>query len=159
MNELTPEQQTENNDTWNHIHRVQELLNHMSIELVKRGHAHDQSKLKSPEVEGFAKAKELKSLKYPSPEYDASLKELEDTLAHHYANNRHHPQHFKNGINDMNLLDIIEMFCDWKAGSERMNNGNIRTSIDTNAKRFGIDSQLIKIMENTIELLIHSKST
>lgn len=158
MDNLTIEQHATNDDTWHHIHRVQELLNAMAFELIERGHRHDQSKLKSPEVEGLTETNaRLKTLKYPSPEYDASLKDLEATLAHHYANNRHHPQHFKNGISDMNLLDIIEMFCDWKAGSERTKNGNIRTSIETNANRFGIPPQLVKIMENTVELLVPPK--
>jgi hypothetical protein len=33
-------------------------------------------------------------------------------LKHHYENNRHHPEHFKNNIDDMNLIDLIEMLCD-----------------------------------------------
>ncbi len=158
MDNLTVEQHAANDDTWHHIHRVQELINAIAFELIKRGHQHDQSKLKSPEVEGFTESNDrLKTLKYPSPEYDQSLKDLEVTLGHHYANNRHHPQHFKNGIADMNLLDVIEMFCDWKAGSERTKNGNIRTSIETNANRFGIPPQLVKIMENTVEVLVPPK--
>ncbi len=158
MDTLTVAQHATNDDTWHHIHRVQELLNAMAFKLIERGHQHDQSKLKSPEVEGLTETNDrLKTLKYPSPEYDQSLKDLDVPLGHHYANNRHHPQHFKNGINDMNLLDIMEMFCDWKAGSERVNNGNIRTSIEANANRFGIHPQLVKIFENTIEALIPPK--
>ena len=56
-------------------------------------------------------------------------------------------------INDMNLIDVVEMLCDWKAASARHNDGNLRKSIEINAKRFGIDSQLVRILENTADLL------
>ena len=74
---------------------------------------------------------------------------MKPALEHHYAKNRHHPEHHKNGINDMNLIDLIEMFCDWKASSERQNDGNILKSIEINGKRFHMSPQLIEIFENT----------
>ena len=70
-------------------------------------------------------------------------------LAHHYANNRHHPEHHKNGVDDMTLIDVLEMLIDWKAASERHNDGNILKSIEKNADRFGLSPQLVKILENT----------
>ncbi len=85
-----------------------------------RGEEHDQSKMESPEVEAFAKAPCLDEIKYDSPEYKKSKADLGEALEHHYANNRHHIPHHKNGIRDMNLIDVVEMFCDWKASSERM---------------------------------------
>lgn len=30
----------------------------------------------------------------------------------------------------MNLIDIVEMFCDWKAASERQLDGNLLKSIE-----------------------------
>jgi predicted HD phosphohydrolase len=44
------------------------------------------------------------------------------------------------------------MLCDWKAAALRHHNGNILKSIEHNAKRFSIDSQLVRIFKNTIEL-------
>lgn len=38
----------------------------------------------------------------------------------------------------MNLIDIVEMLADWKASSERQQNGNLLTSIEINAERFNI---------------------
>jgi hypothetical protein len=64
----------------------------------------------------------------------------------------HHPEHFKDGVDDMNLLDIMEMFCDWKAAGERHNDGNILKSIERNADRFGLSPQLVRILENTAKL-------
>lgn len=44
------------------------------------------------------------------------------------------------------------MIADWKAASERQNNGNLIKSIEINAKRFNIDSQLKQILLNTAKL-------
>ena len=49
----------------------------------------------------------------------------------------------------MTLVDIVEMFCDWRASSMRNKNGNLLKSIETNAARFRIDSQLEQIFVNT----------
>jgi hypothetical protein len=53
----------------------------------------------------------------------------------------------------MNLIDLVEMLCDWKAASERHNDGNIKKSIEINTARFGLSWQLAKILENTADLL------
>lgn len=140
--------------TMRHIERVRNLLNVMVKELLRRGELHDQSKLRSPEVELFTElTPRLAACTYNSPEYNEMKKELDVALKHHYANNRHHPEHFKDGIRDMNLVDLLEMFCDWKAASERHNDGNIRKSIEANAGRFNMSADLVRIFENTVELL------
>ena len=53
----------------------------------------------------------------------------------------------------MNLIDIIEMFADWKASSERQNNGNLLTSITKNADRYQIDDQFKQILINTAKMI------
>lgn len=141
-------------ETLEHIKRVSQLLGQCSIELIKRSSIHDNSKLESPEKEGFDKMTPiLKDLVFGSPEYTASLKELEVSLNHHYSNNSHHPQHYKNGIDGMDLFDIIEMFMDWKAASERNKHGDIYTSIGFNKSRFNITDQLCNIFTNTANKL------
>jgi hypothetical protein len=75
---------------------------------------------------------------------------LKPALDHHYANNSHHPQFYKNGIDGMNLLDLVEMFFDWKAATERTKDGDIRKSIEINSTRFNISPQLVSIFVNTI---------
>jgi hypothetical protein len=104
-------------------------------------------------VEKFAEVTpKLHGLTFGTPEYTEGLKMLDAALAHHYAHNRHHPEHWANGLDDMNLIDIIEMFCDWFAASKRHADGNMQTSIEKNAKRFEMSSQLRHIFENTLEL-------
>lgn len=137
-------------ETLKHICRVSKLMNEAASELLKRASCHDASKLESPEAEEFERLTPiLKDLSYGTPEYDACLHELSVALKHHYENNTHHPQHYANGINGMDLFDIMEMFFDWKASSERHTDGDITKSIEFGAKRFGIDTQLAQIFTNT----------
>ena len=151
---LTEEQQAVNFETMRHIELVRNLLTRVVVELLERGKKHDQSKLKAPEVELFTEYTEkLRHMTYGSPEYDECKAAMGPALQHHYANNRHHPEHFKGGINDMNLVDLLEMLCDWKAASTRHNDGNLRRSIEVNGDRFGMSPQLIKIFENSIPLV------
>lgn len=149
-------------DTINHIEKVRKYIKLFTDALTQRGIDHDRSKLDSPEVEEFARVNDkLSGLTYGSDEYNASLEELKVTaLPSHYAKNRHHPEHFPKGINEMNLIDIIEMFADWKASSERQNNGNLLTSITRNAERYFIDDQLKQIFLNTAKMIDeHNAST
>lgn len=147
---LTQEQEATNFHTFRHIERVRNLLNKVVTKLLDRAEKHDQSKLESPEVELFTEfTPKLASSTFGSPEYNDFKKQMGPALAHHYANNRHHPEHFKNGIDEMNLIDLIEMLVDWKASSERHHDGNIRKSIEINGKRFEMSPQLIRIFENT----------
>ena len=121
--------------------------------LLERARVHDQSKLKSPELEYFTEATEkLRGLTYGTAEYQENLDSIAPALAHHYANNRHHPQHFENGIDDMNLVGLIELLADWKASAERQNDGNVRFGMAKNIERFRISPQLASILKNTIDL-------
>lgn len=147
---LTIEEQATNYQTMKHIRLVGRLLHMVATQLMDRADIHDQSKLEQPEVGMFTEfTSKLAKSTYGSPEYEEFRKAMGPALAHHYANNDHHPEHFKNGIEDMNLVQLIEMFCDWKASSTRHNDGNIRKSIEINANRFRMSPQLVKILENT----------
>lgn len=150
---LTPAEQTALHETWEHIHRVRELLTFCINEMLSRSLLHDQSKLRSPELEGFAQCNgTLAGTTYGSEEYNARKKStLLTALTSHYRHNRHHPEHFKEGIDEMNLIDVLEMFCDWMASSERHNDGNIRKSIEINGDRFDMSPQLIRLLENTAD--------
>lgn len=138
-------------DTLLHIKRVNELLIDAAMELLRRAKVHDDSKLKSPEKETFDEyTPKLKGSTYGSDEYKELLKGLGTALDRHYANNSHHPEHYELGVDDMDLFDLIEMFFDWKAASERHENGDIYKSIDINENRFKISSQISNIFRNTV---------
>lgn len=141
-------------ETQKHIETVRRYIRFMIDRIETRGVKHDASKLESPEVELFTQyTPKLATTTYGSEEYQSHLEGLKPALDHHYASNRHHPEHFVNGVNDMTLIDIIEMFCDWKASTYRMNDGNLLKSIDVNADRFHIEEQLKQIFVNTARMI------
>lgn len=170
-------------DTTEHIHEVQRRIGVIISELQERAEVHDRSKLQSPEVEIFTEyTPKLKHSTYGSDEYKGFLKGMGEALTHHYAHNSHHPEHYKkyvcNGcfkeykhnpivscecgysqfqeepdIAQMDLLDIVEMLCDWKAATMRHNDGDIMRSIEFNQKRFRYTDELAQIFRNTVERL------
>jgi hypothetical protein len=52
-------------------------------------------------------------------------------------------------LNGMDLLQIFELFFDWKAASERHHDGNVYKSISVNKERFKMSDQLERIFINT----------
>lgn len=149
---MTKEELATNAKTFEHIMKVRDNLNVFIAELLKRGERHDQSKLVEPELAYMvAHTDKLEGTTFGSPEYLAGKALMKPALDHHYAVNRHHPEHHKNGVNDMTIVDLLEMFADWKASSERHNDGNLRKSIEYNAIHFNMSMQLTCIFVNTME--------
>ena len=139
-------------DTLKHIKRVNELLGDASKELISRGQVHDDSKLVDPEKAVFDEyTPKLKNSTYGSDEYNSFLKGMGEGLKHHYENNSHHPEHYENGIDGMDLFDLVEMLIDWKAAGERHANGSLPRSLEMNKERFKIGDQLQQILLNTAE--------
>lgn len=141
--------------TYQHIDKIRELLRFFANELVARGETHDRSKLMPQESRVFAEyTPKLKGTTYGSDEYKRFLVEMQPALDHHYANNRHHPEHFcpkdpKVGIREMNLVDVMEMWIDWYASSMRHADGDMAKSIEINEDRFGMSPDLAAIFRNT----------
>lgn len=151
---LTHDQKARSFETFQHIHKVQQLLAKVQEELAKRALYHDQSKLESPEVEIFSQhTREIAKTVYGTPEYFTGIEKLGPALEHHYANNSHHPQHHPEGIDGMNLVDLIEMLGDWYASTLRYKDGDIQKSLVINKERFGISDQLVKVLRNTLILM------
>lgn len=137
-------------DTYEHIGVVRGYLLKVATALMERAHEHDLSKLQEPERELFDKYTPLlRDTTYGSDEYKAYLKEMGEALSHHYAANRHHPEHFENGIRDMTLVDVLEMLMDWKAATQRRADGDLEKSISQNAERFGYGPELSRLLLNT----------
>jgi len=137
-------------DTLSHIRRVQHLMVVLMEEMQHAAIRHDASKLIFPEKAAFDKyTPMLGEVTYGSAKYKKIMGEMRSAIDHHYENNRHHPEHHKKGIKGMTLFDIFEMFCDWKAASERHNDGSLKKSIQINKKRFGMSDELVAIFENT----------
>lgn len=141
-------------DTYAHIQQVQKGLGQAVRELQERALHHDQSKLRDPERATFDEyTPKLRNTTYGSEEYKGYLKAMGEALAHHYRENRHHPEHFEGGISEMNLLDVVEMLADWKAATMRHADGNLARSIEQNAERFGYGPELKRLLANTARSL------
>ena len=142
-------------ETYQHIGVVRQNLMVMVKELLDRADGHDASKLVDPELATFDEyTPKLKHSTYGSDEYKGFLVGMGEGLAHHYASNRHHPEHHQDGIAGMNLIDLVEMICDWLAATKRHADGDIRRSIDVNQERFGYDDQVKAILHNTVDVLV-----
>ncbi len=129
-------------------------MNVMAEELSERSLEHDASKLEEKELPHFAKyTSKLEGMKFDSAEYQFYRDKLKPALDHHYAKNRHHPQHFKSGIQGMTLMDLMEMMCDWLASTKRNKDGNIYVSLERCQKDFKYSDELKQIFRNTVDSL------
>jgi len=138
-------------DTYEHIDKVRTYMNRAICNLLQRAAVHDRSKLSGIEKEAFdAVTPRLAETEYGSDEYRATLREIKPAIQEHYKWNTHHPEHYRNGVADMTLLDLIEMLCDWKAASERVKDGNLKGSMDYNQERFGYSDELASILDRTL---------
>lgn len=156
-------------ETYKHIRTVQALLGRAINELLERSRVHDLSKLEEPELSVFDEyTPKLAGSTYGSDEYKEFLKGMNRGLEHHYFHNRHHPEYFAfegvalypqeletgRAIQRMNLLDLLEMLCDWKAATMRHDDGDIRKSIEINQTRFGYSDELKQILINTLPMIV-----
>lgn len=131
-----------------HIEKVRYWMRDFANQITGRAKYHDQSKLKPPEKDVFdVWTPKLKEFEFGSDEYKAALQAMGEGLKHHYVHNRHHPEHFEQGINGMVLSDVVEMFCDWLAAAETKGEP---VNLDYLCQRFGIESQLAQILLNTL---------
>jgi hypothetical protein len=55
------------------------------------------------------------------------------------------------GMSGMDLVDVIEMYCDWAAATLRHAHGDLRRSVEVNIARYGIAEPLAGILRNTWE--------
>jgi hypothetical protein len=142
-------------ETEAHIERVQTLCEDVVAAILTQSEFHDESKLESPEKETFDEVTpQLKALTYGSQEYKDALGSMGPALAHHYENNRHHPENAygrtgKAGAAGMTLVDVIEMLCDWKAATERHADGSLAKSLLINPARFDFSAELSSMLVNT----------
>ncbi len=139
-------------DTYSHIKLVGNNITKLITKLLNRITWHDHTKIQSPEKEILDQViPKLSQMEYGSAEYTQSVKELEPMSQHHYENNSHHPEFYSDGIKGMDLVDLCEMICDWKAATLRNKNGNIYKSIDINQTRFGYSDEIKQILINTVD--------
>lgn len=138
-------------EAYQHIMRVAHLLNEFSMTLINRGMAHDASKFDDEEIVPLSEMKRIiedeGEVAYGSVTDDARKAMLRGMTDHHYKRNSHHPEHYESGVDGMTLFDLVEMFCDWKAASER--HGRPHMGLNKACERYEVSRQLQRVMENT----------
>lgn len=137
-------------DLVDHKRRVGLYLQKVADALFGRAAVHDNSKFLPEEYEPYEEAfPGLQKYAYGTPEFKAELVKIKPAIKHHTSHNDHHPEYFKSGIDGMNLIQLIEMVCDWIAASER-SQANIHKGLLINKERFGIDDQLFGVIQRTV---------
>ena len=138
-----------------HIGFIRDDLIEIIHQLYLRALHHDDSKWTDDERPYYEKSDE--AVNFYGKDIDSYEELLKITapitapaIKHHFEVSKHHPEHYKNGVNDMSLVDIIEMVCDWHSSAKTR---GLPLDCEFNFKRFGIDEQLQKIIENTIKEL------
>jgi hypothetical protein len=121
-------------------------------ELAYRNATHDNSKYSEEEF-GIQAAcvDDFEKYEFNSPEELKLREKLLPGTTIHRKRNRHHPEHFENGIDGMNLIDLLEMIGDWKSASERVKGDSLRKSVPILKEKYNISPQLLKIIENTLK--------
>ena len=136
-------------DVSNHKALVLRRMWILAQEIERRAVAHDDSKLLLPEKELFDKwTPELKHRTFGSEYYKQALDAMGEGVQHHYQMNRHHPEHFADGVDDMTLVDIIEMLCDWSAAAATK---GLPVDLAHAQERFKLSPQLSRILQNTLD--------
>lgn len=117
--------------------------------LQRRAEIHDMSKLEDPtEKAMFDKwTPELKEREFGTDAYKIALDGMGEGIALHYKANRHHPEHYENGVNGMTITDVIEMLADWMAAAQAR---NVHVDLAHAKERFGLSDQLVEIFANTL---------
>jgi len=136
-------------DVLKHKKQVESILLCWSEFVKSRGLHHDDSKLNDPTEKAMFDhwTPELRRVTFGTDEYKAALEGMGEGVKLHYQANRHHPEHFENGVNGMTLIDLIEMVADWMAAADR---NNVSVDLIKGAERFDLSDQLIDIIANTL---------
>lgn len=122
-------------------------MTRLAVIIFWRGVTHDVSKLSPMELRGFmGSIGALSKSKYGTQEYVDQLRAgaLAESIAHHYATNRHHPE-YHGGIYKMDLIDLVEMIADWAAAAD----GSLAESLNANRQRFWLDSKYDNLLRTT----------
>lgn len=69
-------------------------------------------------------------------------------MEHHYKLNRHHPEHFPNGISGMCLVDLIEMYSDWLSDAEEEGKDFLQV-LEEKQSKYQFSNDLKNILHNT----------
>lgn len=136
-----------------HINLVRFNLNKIAHRLKERAVVHDSSKYSLDEFEGFKEINRIaRETPFGSQAYKDSIKDNR-AVSLHYSRNTHHPEHYQGGIDEMSLLDIVEMLCDWKAASETYGLTAFKESLEIQKDRYKLTPEQWYMIRKVAECL------
>jgi len=143
------------NNVKDHKRKVAKYIKKLMRKLATSAMEHDDSKLSQAEspyyIDPVWDLNHEPKPKYGSDEHKALTDKMGNGWKHHLKVNRHHPEHHENGLRGMNLVDLIEMVCDWCAAAERGNN-DPALALDQVKNKKGISPDLEAVIRNTLRL-------
>jgi hypothetical protein len=120
-------------------------------ELSYRAAVHDNSKFDPQEFDVYAQhIQDFNKHPFGSPEDNALRDKIISASLLHRKHNRHHPEFFRDGLDGMNLIDLLEMIIDWKAATERCPHDSLQKSMPLLKEKYNISDQLYNILTNTL---------
>ena len=134
-----------------HISRVQKWISKFSGILFVRGLNHDKSKLIEPEFSLWKKMDEEPRYPYGTKEYQEKIERHKKVFEHHYRYNRHHPEHWYGFYSEMDLIDIIEMLCDWLGYKEDITLPEAEELVKQQCKRYKFNKTFESLIFNTLK--------
>lgn len=130
-----------------HQKQVSFLLRELAREFERRADLHDQSKLQLDELGGFIEINRIaREHPFGSEKYNQSLKD-NDAIALHFSRNRHHPEYHRDGIEDMDFIDFVEMVCDWIAANQTYGTTSWEDTIAEQQRRFALMPWRLALIE------------
>lgn len=140
----------------NIIHRyyVNFFLSKFVQEIMIRATLHDVSKYSDGEFPGFKGATYYVRGPWGKEEIPDAVKEkLKESIDLHHTNNDHHPEYFPSGMEDMDLIQLLELSVDWKSAMIRHGNYDIEENVRVGQQKFGYPDFFAKILCNTLKKL------
>lgn len=133
-----------------HKEQIAMLLAKFAAELTYRAAIHDNSKFSPDEFNVHSdNVHHFNKYQFNTKEEQELRHRLSPASISHRKRNRHHPEYFENGIDGMNIIDLLEMICDWKSASTRVPGDSLRKGFPILKEKYNISPQLLKILENT----------
>lgn len=140
-----------------HQARVSIILSKLGKELIKRGKTHDFSKFQTPEKDFYKEYHDqLKEATFGSKMYQYYMEKMQPGIQHHYEVNDHHPEHFKDGVVDMDLIQMLEMLADIRAVSIEKGT-DVIAFLPKYMKEKNIPENFYTILRNTLQHIIQQE--
>ncbi len=139
---------------YEHQQKVGAVMLKVINELIHRALTHDASKFTTQQLrDNLVTLPDKWKIQeaghgYHSPEQGEHRKRFAQEIHRHRSAHPHHPEHFGNDVNKMNLIDLMEMLCDWYVASP-----DIDQSIHENSRDYKIDPHISQILKNTARKL------